>query len=77
LQLRTRAQSRHMPVGGESSTDRKVQHIVEAAQAQVVEQTRKVREKNVVGITSTTEIHCFAAVLVGTRIVVRQAGRVE
>jgi hypothetical protein len=77
VQLRTRAQSRHMPVGGESSTDRKVQHIVEAAQAQVVEQMRKVREKNTVGITSTTEIHCFAAVLVGTRIVVRQAGRVE
>jgi len=74
MQLRTRAQSRHMPAGGESSTDRKVQHIVEAAQAQVVEQMRKVREKNSVGITSATEIHCFAAVLVGTRIVVRQAG---
>jgi hypothetical protein len=73
LQLHTSAQSRHMPDAGKSVTERKVRHIVEAAQVQVLAHAAVVRERGVAGVTSQTEIHCFAAVLVGTRIVVRRA----
>jgi hypothetical protein len=62
-----------MPEAGKSTKDRKVHHIVEAAQVQVLAHAAKVRERGVAGVTSQTEIHCFAAVLVGTRIVVRRA----
>lgn len=73
LQLGTKAQSRHMPDAGKPVANRKVHHIVEAAQAQVLAHAAVVRERGVAGVTSQTEIHCFAAVLVGSRIIVHRA----